>query len=479
MTEPLAWVCCFVRQSQRMARARLLTRDERHEAGKALRDRCPRASHGKLVLGQGAKRDVVSLIAASNRGRLENLIPVRHGRMLQSPFAFFRGTAAIQAHDLAGTPTSGIQVQACGDCHLMNFGGFATPERNLNFDINDFDETLPAPFEWDVKRLAASFVVAARWRGFRRDEPREIAVEAVASYREAMGKAADKTVLEGWYSRITLEETSAIAGGGHEVRRRVAKRIAEAHKRTHEHVLQKLTSTSGGRVRIVDQPPLLYHPDERDVNQRTIAAFLRRYRDTLAPERRMLFDRFQTADVVMKVAGVGSVGTRCYVVLLLAAPDDPMFLQVKEARRSVLEPYLRRRPVSHNGERVVIGQRLMQSASDIFLGWSRGARGREFYVRQLRDMKIAPEVETQTPNVMRTHARLCGLALARAHDKAGDAAKISGYLGGSSRFDEAVGAYAVAYADQVERDYAAFAAGVRRGRLTSDVSPSRLEAMLR
>lgn len=443
-----------------------------------LRDKCPRLSHAKVILGQGRKRDIVALIKGSNEGRLENLIPIRHGRMAQSAFAYFRGTAGIQAYDLAGTPKSGIIVQACGDCHLMNFGGFATPERTLVFDINDFDETLPAPFEWDVKRLAASFVVAARWRGFRAAQARAIAVEAVASYRNAMRKRAGSGVLESWYSSLTFEDVIATFGSDAQTFQRLKKKLAEARAQTHEHVFNKITAPGRGLPHIINQPPLLYHVDKAVMNERVISAFFKRYRDTLAEERRILFDRFKVVDVALKVVGVGSVGTRCYVTLLLAAPDDPLFLQVKEARRSVLEPYTRER-VAHNGQRVVVGQRLMQSATDIFLGWSRGARGRDFYVRQLRDMKVAPDVETQTPKLMRMYATLCGMALARAHDKAGDAAMIAGYLGGNDHFDEAIGDYAVAYADQVERDYATFVKGVRDGRLKSDLSASRLETMLR
>ena len=460
-----------------MAKVKIRTVAERRQAGKSLRKECPRSSHRKVILGQG-KRDIVGLIKHSNEGRLENLIPIRHGRMLQSPFAYFRGTALIQAHDLKGTPSSGIDVHSCGDCHLMNFGGFATPERTLVFDINDFDETLPAPFEWDVKRLAASFVIAARWRGFRRGQARDMAVRAVAAYRESMGERAGKGVLEGWYSRITMDDVLALAGKNAELIGRIRKRIAEARKSTHEYVFQKITTPVRALPRIVNEAPLLYHVDKSIVSERVVEAFFKRYRATLAEERQMLFDRFKVVDVAIKVVGVGSVGTRCYVVLLLAAPDDPLFLQIKEARPSVLERYTGHAPVPHNGQRVVIGQRLMQSASDIFLGWSRGPTGRDFYVRQLRDMKVAPAVESMTPQVMRKYATLCGLALARAHDKAGDAAKIAGYLGSVDHFDEAIGDYAVAYADQVERDYKTFVKAVRGGRLKTDLSPSRLATAL-
>jgi len=461
------------------AKVEIRTKEQRHDAGKSLREKCPRTSHGKVVLGQGDKRDVVELIEASNEDRLQNLVPIRHGRMAQSAFAYFRGTAAIQAYDLAGTPTSGIIVQACGDCHLMNFGGFATPERNVVFDINDFDETLPAPFEWDLKRLAASFVIAARWRGFSDDQAREMAVQTAASYRESMRKRESTGVLEAWYSRITVADLQALVGDTADLGERVKKKIAQARKETHEHVFQKLTTPSRGLPRIVDQPPLLYHIDRKELGENAVAAFLKQYRETLPEERRMLFDRFKLVDLALKVVGVGSVGTRCFVALFLAAPDDALFLQIKEARPSVLEPYTGTKKVVQNGQRVVVGQRLMQAASDIFLGWSRGPAGRDFYIRQLRDMKVAPDVETQPPKVMRAYAMLCGLALARAHDKAGDAAMIAGYLGSGDQFDEAIGDYAVAYADQVERDYKTFVKAIRSGRLKTDISPSRLATALR
>jgi uncharacterized protein (DUF2252 family) len=455
------------------------TSEERRLAGRALRGKTPRDAHGDVILGQG-ERDIIALIESSNLDRLENLVPTRHGRMLQSSFAFFRGTAALQAHDLAGTPASGVIVQACGDCHLMNFGGFATPERNIVFDINDFDETCPAPFEWDLKRLAASFVIAARWRGFDDNVAREIAVESVASYRRSMRERAGRGVLEAWYAQITLDEDVADLAdqAGGDVGERVDKRIAEARKQTNERMLHKLTSPArNGLPHIADQPPLLYHTPE--VTSEVAAAFFAAYRETLAEERRILFDRFTYIDTAIKVVGVGSVGTRCLVSLFLAAPDDPLFLQIKEANPSVLERFARQPKSAHNGERVVVGQRLMQSASDIFLGWAKGPSGRDFYVRQLRDMKVAPEVETMTPKAMRVIATLAGMALARAHDKAGDAAMIAGYLGKSDDFEKSIGEYAVAYADQVERDYAVFSLAIRAGRLKSDLSNNELASLLR
>jgi uncharacterized protein (DUF2252 family) len=468
-----------------MAKAKTVTKknrtsEERYVDGKALRVKCPRDSHRNIIIAKAKNRDIVGIIKASNKDRLENLIPVRHGRMSQSAFAFFRGTAAVQAHDLADTPTSGIIVQACGDCHLMNFGGFATPERNLVFDINDFDETLPAPFEWDVKRLAASFVVAARWRGFNAIDTRRIVERVVRAYRELMLDRKNSSVLEAWYSRMTLEDIKKLAGNTPDVLSRLEKLQKSALERTHENVFAKLVTTVGGEAHIVDEPPLIYHPDDRNVTKDVIVKFLADYRETLPEERRMLYDRYHFVDLALKVVGVGSVGTRCFIALFLADPDDPLFLQVKEARPSVLEPYVRNAPKGHNGHRVVLGQRLMQSASDIFLGWATGAPGgRDFYVRQLRDMKIAPMVETQTPSIMRLYAKQCGTALARAHDKAGDAATIAGYLGKSDVFDKAVADYAEAYADQVLRDYATFVSAIRAGKLVSDTMPGALETILR
>jgi hypothetical protein len=271
-----------------MAKIKILTKEQRHEAEKSLREKCPRTSHGKVILGQGDKRDIVGLIEASNKDRLENLIPIRYGRMLQSAFAYFRGTAVIQARDLKGTPASGIVVHACGDCHLMNFGGFATPERNLVFDINDFDETLPAPFEWDLKRLAASFVIAARWRGFRRSQAREMAVQVVSSYRESMRKRAGTGVLEAWYSRITLDDVIAMFGKEAEIARRSKQKVAEARKQTQEHVLTKLTAPVRGLPRIVNQPPLLYHIGKQEgVTEIVVGDFLKQYRETLEQRQRI------------------------------------------------------------------------------------------------------------------------------------------------------------------------------------------------
>jgi uncharacterized protein (DUF2252 family) len=399
--------------------------------------------------------------------------------MAQSPFAFFRGSAALQAFDLAKTPRSGIDVQACGDCHLVNFGGFATPERQLVFDINDFDETLPAPFEWDVKRLAASFVLAARSRSFEAGAAREMAVEAAQSYRISMRKRADSSVLESWYAAVTLDDAMHIIGDDANSLNRINKMVDKARHQTSEHVFHKLTTPVEGHPRILDQPPLVFHANETELSHEHMDAFLATYRACLPQERRMLFDRFELVDVAYKVVGVGSVGTRCLIALLMAEADDPLFLQVKEARPSVLEPYTHKTTFENNGERVVVGQRLMQAASDIFLGWSHGPEGRHFYVRQLRDMKISADVESQSRNIMRGYATLCGMTLARAHDKAGAGAIVAGYLGKSDAFDEAIGDYAVAYGDQVERDYEVFVKAIRTGKVKTDLSSSDLETAIR
>lgn len=455
-----------------------LSRAERREQGKAYRKECPRGSHADVVLGQGP-RDPVALIEHSNGGRIEDLLPVRFGRMSESAFAFFRGTANVQAHDLKGTPSSGIIVQCCGDCHLMNFGGFATPERKLVFDINDFDETFPAPFEWDVKRLAASFAIAARWLEFDAKECEAAARNVVQAYREEVHRYADMPVLDVWYSQISSDHWQRQYGEDEEFGKRLKKVISRAQQNNSERVFHKLTTEENGRVRIIDQPPLIYHidPSRMDV-QEELLPFFQSYRDSLPPDRRKIFERFRLTDFVYKVVGVGSVGTWCFVALYMA-DGDPLFLQVKQARASVLEGLAGPPHHAHNGERIVEGQRLMQCASDIFLGWSRGPRGRDFYVRQLRDMKVSAELAGFTPRWLSYYGTMCGDALARAHSKAGDAATIAGYLGSGASFDEAIAEYAIKYADQVDDDFTKFQAATRAGRLPIDTLPQELEQALR
>jgi uncharacterized protein (DUF2252 family) len=400
--------------------------------------------------------------------------------MAESSFAFFRGTAILQAHDLKGTPAAGLIVQSCGDCHLINFGGFATPERTLVFDINDFDETFPGPFEWDVKRLATSFVLAARWLGFSAGDARR-AVEAVtAAYRTALVRFAEMTVLETWYARITMDEMFKEYADVPAILKRLKKSVEQAQKDTTEHVFHKITTVANGEPRITDQPPLLFHPDPSELDmERDVLPFFKNYRATLSWEREALFGRFHLVDVAFKVVGVGSVGTRCFIALFRGDQDDHLFLQVKEARPSVLEGLAGPSPFANNGERVVEGQRLMQAASDIFLGWSQGTRGGDYYVRQLRDMKIAPNLAGYTPRILAAYGHLCGRTLARAHAKAGDAAAITGYLGATSVFDNAIADYALAYADQVEKDYVSFRAAARAGRFPIETLPSEVEQAIR
>ena len=446
--------------------------------GRAWRKDCPRSSHADVVLGQG-ERDPMALIEESNQGRVEQLLPIRFTRMAESAFAFFRGTANLQAHDLKGTPSAGVTVQCCGDCHLINFGGFATPERALVFDINDFDETHPGPFEWDVKRLAVSFVLASRWLGFGNGDARRVLGTLLAAYRATQAEFAEKSVLETWYAKITFDEVLHNPANDPKYLKRLKKAVEKATHNTSEHVFHKITTAAHGKPRIVDQPPLLFHADPSEFDlERDVLPFLANYRSTLSYERQALFDRFQLVDGAYKVVGVGSVGTRCYILLLAGNQDDHLFLQVKEARPSVLEGLAGPSPFKNNGERVVSGQRLMQSASDIFLGWTEDRDG-DFYVRQMRDMKLAPNLAGYTPAMLAEYATLCGRALARAHAKSGEAATIAGYLGSGGVFDEAVADYALAYADQVEKDYDHFKAAIRSGRFPIQTLPSEIEQAIR
>jgi uncharacterized protein (DUF2252 family) len=449
---------------------------KRIENGKARRKTVPRAAHAELGVAKHG-RDIVAMLEASNQDRLEQLVPVRHSRMLESPFAFFRGSATVQAADLSATPSSGITVQACGDCHLMNFGGFATPERDLVFDINDFDETFPAPWEWDVKRLTASLVLAARWKGYAASRAADAVATAALRYREMMREYAEMPTMDVWYSRITYRSLLDRARGDAKVTKLIAADARRARSRTAEHVLQKITTKVGGRPRIVDQPPLIYHPQADDLHG-AAQAVLAKYAETLREDYRALLARFRYLDIAIKVVGVGSVGTRCFIVLLQGEHEDALFLQIKEARQSVLQPFVGRSPWGDEGERVVSGQRLMQAVSDIFLGWARGPHGRHVYVRQLRDMKVSLELEKVASEQLVLYGGLCGAALARAHAKAGKAQEIAGYLGAGTTFDEALGQYAAGYADQVERDYETFRDATRTGRLKTETSNTPVDVMI-
>jgi uncharacterized protein (DUF2252 family) len=384
--------------------------------------------------------------------------------MLESPFTFLRGSAALMAYDLSTLPKTDITVQACGDCHLLNFGLFATPERNLVFDVNDFDETHPAPWEWDVKRLAASIVVAARDQGLTDDDGRTAAVSCVRSYRERLREYSEMSPLEVWYTRLDMDMLIEMAPD-EKSRKRRESLASKARERILENVFPKIVDAVGGRHRFVDQPPLLYHVDDDPEARQHWDEGLRAYRDTLPDERRVLFDRYRFEDWAMKVVGIGSVGTRCGVALFFSEDNHPLILQVKEANRSVLEPYTNPSRYQHQGQRVVVGQRLMQSSSDIFLGWARSSRGNDYYVRQLRDMKFSIPVDGCTAGQLDRYAEVCGWTLARAHAKSGDATTISGYLGKSDEFDEAMETFAVAYADQTEHDYAALVQAHKSGRI--------------
>lgn len=438
------------------------SRSERLAAGKALRERVPRESHAVSIRPRKA-RDPVAILEASSRGRIPELVPIRYGRMARSPFTFLRGSAALMAHDLAALPSTGVKVQACGDCHLLNFGAFATPERNLVFDLNDFDETLPAPWEWDLKRLAVSFVIAGRDNRLSDEANHGAVLACVRAYREHLRECSRLRPLDVWYQRLDAETLIKAApdAKARKFRRQVADR---ARDRVTENLFPKITTLVDGRHRLVDQPPNLFHVADPGFEEGVHEAAAD-YRESLSDERRVLLDRYRLEDVALKVVGIGSVGTRCYIGLLFSEDGHPLILQFKEAVRSVLEPYAGRSAYANQGQRVVVGQRLMQSSSDIFLGWVRGRRGYDFYVRQLRDMKMSVPLDGFSAVRLKRYAQICGWTLARAHAKSGDAATISGYLGKSGVFDQALATFAVAYADQTEKDHAALAKAIASGRV--------------
>ncbi|MFE2345672.1 DUF2252 domain-containing protein [Kitasatospora cineracea] len=441
-----------------------LTVAERTEAGRAARKRAPRSTAGHWRPAPD-RPDPLAVLRAQAESRLPDLVPIRNGRMAASPFAFLRGAAAVMAGDLATAPDSGLTVQLCGDAHLVNFGLFASPERALLFDLNDFDETLPGPFEWDVQRLAASLAVAAQENGESPESAHRVVLEAVRAYRERIRQLAGLGELPVWYRRIDADELLTSLKG--KPRQRIAADLAAARRRDSLQAAGKLTeTTASGRRRFKDQPPLIEHvgfdPDE-------VRSLLADYRTTLPEERGRLLDRYRYVDTARKVVGVGSVGTRCFVVLLQGRDaDDPLVLQVKEAQASVLEPYAGPSQYDHHGQRVVAGQRLTQAASDIFLGWMTGPAGRHFYWRQLRDMKGSAEVGEMTTRGLRAYAALCGAALARAHARSGDRIAIAAYLGRTDTFDRAVAAFAHHYAGLNTADHARLAAAIAAGEVQSE-----------
>jgi uncharacterized protein (DUF2252 family) len=478
-----------VRSSRRFAldsAAGRLTPAERAERGKAARSAVPRDSHAGY--DPAADRpDPVGLLERQAATRVPDLVPVRYGRMLASPFSYFRGAALSMAADLAATPVSGLAVQACGDAHLSNFGVYASPERALVFDLNDFDETLPGPWEWDVKRLAASLEVAGRGNGYRSGPRRKVVTATVGRYREAMRAFAGQGNLAVWYARAdidTLREQFRSQLAARE-QRQADSAVAKARTRDSLQALAQLTRQVDGRPRIVADPPLVVPLSDLvadSADQATLETELRTligdYRRTLETDRRYLLEQLEFADMARKVVGVGSVGTRCWIVLMLGRDaSDPLFLQVKEAERSVLEDFAGASEYANHGERVVAGQRLMQAASDIFLGWQRtgvdpDGRPHDFYVRQLRDEKFSADIEAMTAAGMRAYGELCGWTLARAHARSGDRIAIAAYLGRSAVFDQAIAEFAAAYADQNERDHQALAAAVASGRVTASTEGS-------
>jgi uncharacterized protein (DUF2252 family) len=459
-----------------------LTAEERVAKGRSARTPAPRSSHGAWQPAPG-RPDPVAILEEQARNRVAALVPIRHGRMLVSPLTFYRGAAAIMAADLAPTPRSGLATQLCGDAHLSNFGLFGTPERRLIFDVNDFDETLPGPWEWDVKRLAASFEILGRERGFSAGERRATVRACAREYRERMRRAAGMGTLDSWYSHLDVDRLlSRIRAEGHAGRlskkevRSAQKRVDEALARDSVRVFAKRTAEVDGELRIVAIPPLIVPVEELveagsewEATNARITRLLHSYRRTLVHDNHPLGE-FRIVHAARKVVGVGSVGTRCYILLLVGSDErDPLFLQVKEAQASALEPFAGKSTYSNHGRRVVAGQRLMQAASDIFLGWQRikGLDGvtRDYYVRQLHDWKGGAEVERLRPAGATVYARLCGATLARAHARSGDRIAIAAYLGAGDAFDRAIADFSVAYADQNERDYDTFEKAVRTGRV--------------
>jgi uncharacterized protein (DUF2252 family) len=452
-----------------------LSRADRAARGKEARAVAPLDSHAEFSPGRG--RDPVGLLLGQAASRVSELVPVRHGRMLVSPFTFYRGAALPMAADLAGTPASGLRVQLCGDAHLSNFGAFASPERRLVFDVNDFDETLPGPFEWDVKRLAASLAVAGRGNGFPAKARRKIALAAAEGYRTAMREFAGQPFLDVWYAHLDIEP--ALREFTSQVKakkvRELEKALAKAHTADSTKALGKLTTLVEGRRQIISDPPTIVPIEEifsgvqADAIYDLIRTVLGKYRRSLQSDRRHLLKQFTLVQVARKVVGVGSVGTRAWIVLMDAGDGvEPLFLQAKEAQVSVLADYAGRSQYANQGERVVAGQHLQQAQSDIFLGWTRVAApdgvDRDFYVRQLKDWKFSVPIELMLPPGMTAYARLCGWTLARAHARSGDRIALAAYLGASDRFDQAIADFAEIYADQNELDYAALQAAVKDGK---------------
>jgi len=449
----------------RLSEIQRLTPEERYELGRAQREVTPRSAHAAWE--PSPQRDMLALLEASNQGRIPALIPIRHGRMLTSPFTFYRGAPAVMSYDLAQTPSSGLIVQLCGDCHISNFGMFASPERELVFDLNDFDETLPGPFEWDVKRTAASIVVAARNAGLMDKQARAAVRAALQLYRQKMNVFAAQGHLDTWYSRTDANTLLQLVEK--QDRKTAQSNLARVQEKDRLQAFAKLTEVVDGERRIKHRPPLIFRLEELNHEAADLRAWLielaNAYIESLADSHKRLLSRYHVVDVAHKVVGVGSVGTHCFIAYLEGNDEgDPLFLQIKQASASLLEPYLGRSEYEHSGQRVVVGQRLMQATGDIFLGYTH-SQGDDYYVRQLYDMKGSASLDHISALYLDRYAALCGAVLARAHARAGDAAQIAGYLGKSDRFDEALVEFAIRYADQNEADYAAFQQAVQDGQI--------------
>lgn len=438
------------------------TREQRLDEGRARREQAPRSAHAEWSPARG--RDALALLAASNANRVPEMVPIRHGRMLQSPFAFYRGAPAVMAFDLVGTPVSGLDAQLCGDCHATNFGLYGSPERSLVFDVNDFDETLPGPFEWDLKRFAASVIVAARTVGMADSTARRAVEEGIGAYRARMREFAHSGFLEVWYRNTRASDILQVAGKRH--RDITEAKLQKAQSRDRLRAFDKLTTMEAGERRLVNDPPLIIRlSKEEGAVREWLRELFTTYAESLDPSRRHLLARYRLVDVAHKVVGVGSVGTRCFVTLWMGLDEqDPLLLQVKQAGTSVLEPYLGRSEYAASGERVVTGQRLMQATSDVFLGHARSGE-LEYFIRQLHDMKGSADFAAMPPSFLARYAALCGRVLARAHARTGDPARIAGYLGKGRAFDEALTGFGERYADQNDDDFARFRQAVSDGHI--------------
>ncbi len=441
-------------------------RDGRRVRGQALRSAVPYIDHAGWEI-TADRLDPVAMLHESDSWRRPELVPIRYGRMSKTPFTFFRGSSSVMAADLSKTPNIKVKVQVCGDCHALNFGAFATPERHVVFDLNDFDETLPGPWEWDLKRLAVSLVLIARDNGLKPKVEAEAVEAAVRAYRMRMEEFSRMPILDIWYAKVDWESVMAEAPDRN-FQDGLQDQLKKARKQNVYHYFPKLTQQTNGGFAIKDNYPLVYHPTDDSTFEKRMTEGLELYKQSLQDDKQRLLERYRLVDVAIKVVGVGSVGTTCAIALLLGPDDDPLFLQLKEARQSVLEPYVGSSAFENKGQRVVAGQRIIQSASDIFLGWMRLGDGKDFYVRQLRDTKVKLDTESWSAKHLVCMSEMLGGVLAKAHARSGDSTVVAGYLGETDAFDKAVADFSIAYANQVEKDHASLVAAIHSGRITAD-----------